>query len=76
METLPSCRDYSKNGLEMFLREAAEARGVKLKAIAQPLRVALTGKSVSPGIDDVMITLGKNRVIQRIRQAVEYMAKG
>jgi glutamyl-tRNA synthetase len=60
----------------MFLREAAAARGVKLKAIAQPLRVALTGKSVSPGIDDVMITLGKNRVIQRIRQAVEYMAKG
>jgi glutamyl-tRNA synthetase len=75
-ETLPSCRDYSKNGLEMFLREAAEARGVKLKAIAQPLRVALTGKSVSPGIDDVMITLGKDRVIRRIRQAVEYMAKG
>jgi glutamyl-tRNA synthetase len=75
-EKLVSFRDYSKNGLEMFLREAAEARGVKLKVIAQPLRVALTGKSVSPGIDDVMVTLGRDRVIQRIRQAVEYMTKG
>ncbi len=75
-EKLPSYRDYSKSGLEVFLREVAESRGVKLKIIAQPLRVALTGKSVSPGIDDVMVTLGKDRVIQRIRQAVEYISKG
>ena len=75
-EKLPSYRDYSKSGLEVFLREVAESRGVKLKIIAQPLRVALTGKSVSPGIDDVMVTLGKDRVIQRIRQAVEYMTNG
>jgi len=75
-EKLPYCRDYSKSGLEAFLRDIAEDQGVKLKAIAQPLRVALTGKSVSPGIDDVMVTLGKDRVIQRIRQAVEYMTNG
>lgn len=76
VEKLASCRDYSKTGIETLLREVAEDRGVKLKVIAQPLRVALTGKSVSPGIDDVMVTLGKNRTIQRIRQAVEYMTTG
>ena len=75
-EKLPSCMDYSKSGMEVFLREVAESRGVKLKVVAQPLRVALTGKSVSPGIDEVMITLGKDRVIQRIRQAVQYMISG
>jgi glutamyl-tRNA synthetase len=75
-EKLPSCRDYSKSGMEVFLREVAEDRGVKLKIVAQPLRVALTGKSVSPGIDEVMITLGKDRVIQRIRQAVQYVMSG
>jgi glutamyl-tRNA synthetase len=75
-EKLPSCRDYSKSGMEVFLREVAEDRGVKLKIVAQPLRVALTGKSVSPGIDEVMVTLGKDRVIQRIRQAVQYMMSG
>lgn len=68
-EALPSMTDYSKSGIEAFLREIAEKRGIKLKVIAQPLRVALTGKSVSPGIDDVMITLGKDRVIERIKQA-------
>jgi glutamyl-tRNA synthetase len=41
--------------------------------IAQPLRVAVTGKTVSPGIDEVMITLGKERVIKRINRAVEYI---
>jgi glutamyl-tRNA synthetase len=75
-EKLPSCRDYSKGGMEVFLREVADCRGVKLKVVAQPLRVALTGKSVSPGIDEVMITLGKDRVIQRIHQAVQYMTSG
>lgn len=72
-DRIPSCGDYSKNGIEVFLRDVAEVRGVKLKVVAQPLRVALTGKSVSPGIDDVMITLGKDRVIDRIRQAVQFI---
>jgi glutamyl-tRNA synthetase len=72
-DKLASCRDYTKTGLEVFLRDVGESRGVKLKVIAQPLRVALTGKSVSPGIDDVMVTLGKDRVIRRIHQAVEYI---
>lgn len=75
-DKLPSCREYSKAGMETFLREIAEDRGVKLKVIAQPLRVALTGKSVSPGIDEVMVTLGKDRVIQRIRRAVQSMTSG
>ena len=72
-DRLPSYGDYSKNGIELFLRDIAENRGVKLKVIAQPLRVALTGKSVSPGIDEVMITLGRDRVIERLRQAAEYI---
>jgi len=75
-DRLPSCREYSKAGMEAFLREVAEDRGVKLKVIAQPLRVALTGKSVSPGVDEVMLTLGKDRVIRRIHQAVQFMLSG
>ena len=70
---IPSLQDYTKKGMEAFLRTLAEERGVKLKVIAQPLRVAITGKTVSPGIDEVMITLGKDRVIKRIDRAVEYI---
>ena len=72
---LPLLADYSKAGLEVFLRNLAEKRNTKLKFIAQPLRVALTGKTISPGIDDVMITLGKERVLQRLQQAVQFIGE-
>lgn len=68
-ERLPGVTDYTKDGLEAFLRALAEERGTKLKWIAQALRVALTGRTVSPGIDEVMVTLGRERVIGRIGRA-------
>jgi glutamyl-tRNA synthetase len=68
-ECIPGLTEYTKEGLETFLRALAEERGTKLKWIAQALRVALTGKTISPGIDEVMVTLGKERVIGRIRRA-------
>jgi glutamyl-tRNA synthetase len=69
-ERIPGLGDYTKAGLETFLRSLAEERGTKLKWIAQALRVALTGKTVSPGIDEVMLTLGKERTIRRILRAI------
>jgi glutamyl-tRNA synthetase len=72
-ERILSVQDYTKKGIETFLRSLAEEKGFKLKVIAQPLRVALTGKTVSPGIDEIMVTLGKERVIQRINRAIEYI---
>ncbi len=72
---IPGIEDYSKAGIEAFLKNFIEANGIKFKTIAQPLRVALTGKTVSPGIDEVMVTLGKDRVAQRINAAVDYITK-
>ena len=66
-------QNFSKEGLEEFLKTFIEEQGIKFKVIAQPLRVALTGKTVSPGIDEVMVTLGKDRVVQRINAAVAYI---
>ncbi|MCX5823556.1 MAG: glutamate--tRNA ligase [Deltaproteobacteria bacterium] len=73
---IPDIVDYTKDGLEIFLRALAEERGTKLKWIAQALRVALTGKTVSPGIDEVMVTLGKERVIRKIRRAIDQIKAG
>ncbi|MEX1108149.1 MAG: glutamate--tRNA ligase [Dongiaceae bacterium] len=53
--------------LETVARNLAEAQGWKLGQIAQPLRAALTGAAVSPGIFDVAQVLGKDEVIGRIR---------
>ena len=72
-EQLPALADYSKEGIETLLRATAEACGVKMKLIAQPLRVALSGKTVSPGLDEMMITLGKDRVVQRIEAALKFI---
>jgi glutamyl-tRNA synthetase len=73
VEKLPAVADYTKNGLETFLRALADERGIKLKWLAQALRVALTGKTVSPGIDDVMAIIGKKNVIGKINRAIGYI---
>ena len=70
---IPTMQKFSKEGLEEFLKTFILERDIKFKVIAQPLRVALTGKTVSPGIDEVMVTLGKDRVLQRINAAIDYI---
>lgn len=75
-DLIPSCSDFTKEGIETLLRKIADERQIKLKVIAQPLRVALTGKTVSPGIDEVMITLGKERVVKRIGDAIRFVRGG
>jgi len=74
-ESIPSVQDFSKKGLEAFLMNFSSERNIKFKVIAQPLRVSLTGKTVSPGIDEVMVTLGKDRVIKKIQKAIDYIEK-
>ncbi|MDQ5988210.1 MAG: Glutamate--tRNA ligase [Syntrophus sp. SKADARSKE-3] len=73
VQKLPTIEAYSKEGIEQFLRLLADEQKIKLKVIAQPLRVALTGKTVSPGIDEIMITLGKDRTIGRIQRAIDHI---
>ena len=53
--------------LEALVRGFAEKRQVKLGQVAQPLRAALTGSSISPGIFEVMAILGRAEAVGRIR---------
>ena len=50
-----------------------EKTGLKFGKIAQPVRVALTGKTESPGIFETIETLGRGVVIKRLIQAVKYI---
>ncbi len=54
----------AKEAIEGFITE----KGLKLKDVAQPLRVSLTGSTVSPGIFEVMALLGKDRVLKRLQR--------
>jgi glutamyl-tRNA synthetase len=56
--------------LEAKAREWCEARGLAVKDVAQPARVALTGRSASPPLFEVMVVLGKARALARLKRAV------
>lgn len=56
--------------LEKITRDAAEAHQLQAKDAIHPLRFALTGKTVSPGLFEVMSVLGKERCLQRVRRFV------
>lgn len=67
LEALP---EWAPAAMEPALRAAAESRGVAAGKLFQPLRVALTGLTVSPGIFDVLELLGRERALARIDAAV------
>ena len=52
-----------------LFNQTVEGAGLKLGKLAQPVRVALTGKTASPGIYDVVLLLGKERTIERLKSA-------
>lgn len=56
---------------EQTVRAFAERAGIKLGAVAQPLRTALTGRVTSPGIFDVLTVLGKTESLARLRDQAE-----
>ncbi|MGE0417493.1 MAG: glutamate--tRNA ligase [Acetobacteraceae bacterium] len=61
--------DFSVPALDAALRSFAERTGRKLGQIAQPLRAALTGSTVSPGIDATLAALGRDEALARISEA-------
>ncbi len=66
-DALASVSDWTAQETEAAVRTVAEAAGLKLGKVAQPLRAALTGKSTSPGVFDVLAVLGREESLARIR---------
>ena len=64
--------DWSEAALESLVREFADSRKLKLGAIAQPLRAALTGSTASPGLFEVMAVLGRAECLNRLAAIGEY----
>jgi glutamyl-tRNA synthetase len=61
--------DFSVAEIDAALRAFAERSGLKLGQVAQPLRAALTGTTVSPGIDATLAALGRQEALARIAAA-------
>jgi glutamyl-tRNA synthetase len=63
---LRGLNDWSVAAIDAAAREFAERKGMKLGKVAQPLRAALTGRTVSPGIFEVMVLIGRDETLARL----------
>ena len=63
---LNALTDWTATALEEAVRRVAEDAGLGLGKVAQPLRAALTGRSTSPGIFDVLLLLGRDESLGRL----------
>ncbi|RPJ18052.1 MAG: glutamate--tRNA ligase [Desulfobacteraceae bacterium] len=73
VESLESVESFDEKSLEGVFMKAMEATGLKLGKIAQPVRLALTGKTVSPGIFEILGILGKEKSLSRLKRAVSFI---
>lgn len=72
-ESFESITPFSAEALERVLKEYISRHNLKLGQIAQPIRVALTGGTESPGIFEVLEVMGKAKVLKRLDRAIEYI---
>lgn len=70
---LQSLDEWNEKAMEPLFLEVMSAFDIKLGKIAQPMRVALTGTSVSPGIFEVMEVLGKDETLKRLNKGLQYI---
>jgi len=73
MAELKKLPEFTEAGLEDAFKAVMEKTGLKLGKIAQPVRVALTGRTASPGIFEITEIIGKDRVLLRLQAAVDYI---
>jgi glutamyl-tRNA synthetase len=71
IEKLTGLDDFTEANIEQAFSAVLEELGLSMSKLAQPVRVALTGSTVSPGIHEVIAVLGKERTLQRLRSALQ-----
>ena len=71
---LDALTDFTQDAQEGIFKQIMEDTKLGFGKIAQPLRVAVTGTTVSPGIFEMLIALGKEKTVQRIKKAAAFCA--
>ncbi|MBI2880230.1 MAG: glutamate--tRNA ligase [Candidatus Tectomicrobia bacterium] len=73
---LAGLRDFGEESIHQVFERIVEEDGVKLVAVAQPARVAVTGGTVSPPITEVLSILGREETLSRLDRAIARIEKG
>jgi glutamyl-tRNA synthetase len=72
IETLP---EWTPTAIHAAVNEVAQENGLELGKLAQPVRIALTGRAVSPPIDVSLCLVGRERSVRRIGAAIDYLGQ-
>ena len=75
LQRLQSLPDWNQQDIAAAIESCAEAHEIKMGKLGQPLRVAVTGGSVSPPIDTTLVLIGRDRSISRVEQAIALIEK-
>ncbi len=73
---LEGLEEFSEPALEEAFRAVMAETGLKLGKIAQPVRVALSGRAASPGIFEIIAILGKEATLRRLARAIAFIGRG
>jgi glutamyl-tRNA synthetase len=70
-EALDNLNNFNASEIEKEFKSIVEKKNTKLGAVAQPVRVAVTGKTESPGIFEVLEIVGKEKTLRRLEKAIK-----
>jgi glutamyl-tRNA synthetase len=70
---LAEVQPFDETSTEQSLRKVAERMGIAAAKLIHPLRVALTGQAVSPGVFAVLVLVGRDRALRRIDRLIRYL---
>ena len=70
IDKLENLKNLSKENLEPIINNLIKTYETNFKGVGQPLRVALTGSKFGPGVYDIIISLGKEEVVKRLRNKI------
>ena len=74
LEKLQNLSDWDVEGIHGVIKEVTEELEVNMGKVGQPLRVAVTGGSFSPPIDQTVMMIGKEKSLRRIERAIDYIS--
>jgi glutamyl-tRNA synthetase len=75
-DALSKAEPFNEEHVEDAVRRIAEKKGLSGAAVIHPIRVAVTGKAVGPGIFEALVLLGKEKTLARLDKAVRFLEKG
>jgi glutamyl-tRNA synthetase len=74
LHTIYQSTPFDEASLEQALRELASSRGIKAGALIHATRIAVTGRMVSPGLFEMLVLLGRDRLLTRLEALAEALA--